>query len=104
MRFWVSDWNSAPGVSGVGERVSGGLPRTLAHTRISQQFHQPKSFAGHSAWSAAYALLGWLPAVRFIPCKAYAADQAWVGHDRLESPNPRVTYLECFINSPVILE
>ncbi len=54
---------------------------------------RPKPFARHSALSAAYASLGWLPAVRFIPCAAYAADKAWTGHDRLESANQRDTRL-----------
>jgi len=39
--------------------------------------HRPKPFARYSALSAAYAAPGWLPAVRFIPCAAYAADKAW---------------------------
>jgi hypothetical protein len=43
--------------------------------------------------SAAYPLLGWLPAVRFIPCKGYAADKAWAGHECLESVNPCDTRL-----------
>jgi len=38
-------------------------------------------------------LLGWLPAVRFIPRKGYAADKAWTGHNRLELAHPGVTRL-----------
>jgi hypothetical protein len=34
------------------ERVSGDLPRALAHTWNSQQFHQLQPFARHSASSA----------------------------------------------------
>ncbi len=68
------------------ERVSGELPRALAHSRNSQ-CPPGEILCQHSALSAAYPLLGWLPAVRFIPCKGYAADKAWTGHERLESVN-----------------
>jgi len=75
------------------ERVSGSLPRALAHTCNSQKFLDPKPSARHSALSSAYPLQGWLPAVRFIPCKGYAKDKTWIGHDRLASANPGVTRL-----------
>jgi len=56
--------------------------------------------------SAAYPLLGWLPAVRFIPCKGYAADKAWISHDRLESESvdpcvSRLTSSVAFIRSGI---
>ncbi len=69
------------------ERVSGELPRALAHSRNSQ-YLPGEILCQHSALSVAYPLLGWLPAARFIPCKGYATDKAWAGHERLESANP----------------
>ncbi len=69
---------------------SGELPRALAHSRNSQ-CPPAEILCQHSALSAAYPLLGWLPAVRFIPCKGYAADKAWAGHERLESASLCVT-------------
>ncbi len=84
--------NSGTAGSHPKERVSGELPRALAHSRNSQ-CPPTKILCQHSALSAAYPLLGWLPAVRFIPCKGYAADKAWAGHERLESANLCVTRL-----------
>ena len=52
-----------------------------------------KLFATDSVLSAAYPLQGWLPAVRFIPCKGYAADKTLARHERLESADPCVTRL-----------
>jgi len=80
------------------ERVSGGQP-AIRHILEQSNVHQPTPIATYSALSAAYAAPGWLPAVRFIPCAAYAADKAWPGRDCSESANPCVTRL----TSPVRL-
>ena len=52
-----------------------------------------KTFASDSALSAGCPSLGWLPAVRFIPCEGHPADKALEGHDCLESENPCDTRL-----------
>jgi len=54
---------------------------------------EPTLFAKDSALSAAYPLQGWLPAVRFIPRKGYAADKAWRGCERVVSANQFGTHL-----------
>ena len=79
------------------ERVLGNLPRALAPIRNSR-CPPTESSARPSALSAAYASSGWLPAVRFIPCEAYAADKAWTAHGRLESPNQGDTRLTVSAN------
>ena len=58
-----------------------------------QSFRRLKSFASDSALSAGSPSLGWLPAVRFIPCEGDPADKALDSHDRSESENPCDTRL-----------
>jgi hypothetical protein len=60
----------------------------VAQASNIQSFRGPKRFASDSALSAGSSSLGWLPAVRFIPCEEDPADKALERHDGLESENP----------------
>jgi hypothetical protein len=65
------------------ERVSGNLPRALAHTFNSQKFLDPKPSARHSALSSAYPLQGAIPAKGMPKTRPGLVTTAWHRRTRL---------------------
>ena len=58
--------------------------RELRHIPGIANVLESKSSAGDSAFSAAYPLQGIKRTAGSHPCKGYAAEKAWTGHERLK--------------------